>query len=217
VDEPTGGSSAAGNGGVPQPLPRDTEFQLGHEFEGLCERAKNAIEVNLGHSPEAFVRAAQCQISGAEPDAGTVSELSEQLRTVAHVRRVDVVRTLCLRAGRTCVLNYSDPWQQQVDLTAACVRKGTRDLGAVLMYWSECPTGVNCGLDWANTHAPGMSTRSPLLGFDQTSAVTLAKLRESFARDLGEDPFLVVDRLLSGSGNERRGRRAISMEHVSGR
>lgn len=111
------------------------------------------------------MRAAQCQINGSEPDPATVSEFSEQLRTLEYVRRVDVVRTLCMRASRSCILHYTDPWQAQVDLTAACQRKGTRDLGAVLMYWSECPSGVNCGLDWANTHAAGMASPSTLLGW----------------------------------------------------
>jgi Domain of unknown function (DUF5010) len=160
--EPSGGTGVGGS--AMQPLPQDTDFQLRPEWDGPCEKT-NAVDVNLGNAPEAFVRAAQCQINGSEPDAATITELSEQLRTVEFVRRVDVVRTLCTRAARSCILNYTDPWQQQVDLTAACQRTGTRDLGAVLMYWGECPGGVNCGLDWANTHAAGMSTPSQLLGY----------------------------------------------------
>lgn len=163
VEASRGGSSGGGSASA-GPLPQDTEFELRAEWDGPCERT-NTVDVNLGNAPEAFVRAAQCQINGSEPDAATVTELAEQLRTVEHVRRVDVVRTLCTRAARSCILNYTDPWLQQVDLTAACVRRGTRDLGAVLMYWGECPGGVNCGLDWANTHAPGMSTQSQLFGY----------------------------------------------------
>lgn len=158
------GSSAAGGGSSPVALPQDTDFQLTPEHDGPCER-KLVVDVNLGHAPEAFVRAAQCQIDGTEPEAATLMELAEQLRTHNHVRRIDVARTLCQRAGKTCSFHYSDPWQQQVELTTPCVRKGTRELGAVLMYWSQCPTGVNCGMNWANTHAPGMSTESPLLAF----------------------------------------------------
>ena len=154
---PSGGTG----GSAMQPLPQDTEFELRPEWDGPCERA-NAVDVNLGNAPESFVRAAQCQISGSEPDAATVTEFSEHLRSVEHVRRVDIVRTLCTRASRSCILNYTDPWLAQVDLTTRCLRKGTRELGAVLMYWSECPSGVNCGLDWANTHASGMGAPSAL-------------------------------------------------------
>jgi hypothetical protein len=169
ADDPSGGSGngaggagAAGTGSGP--LVRDVEFMLRPEFDGPCERA-TIVDVNLGNEPEAFVRAAHCQINGSEPDGALVDDLSNQLRTLEHVRRVDVVRTLCTSAARTCSLQYSDPWTQQVELTAACQRKGTRDLGAVLMYWSECPGAVNCGMNWANTHAYGMARTSPLLGF----------------------------------------------------
>lgn len=165
---PRGGSSGVGGMAPMGPLPQDTDFVLREEWSGPCEKA-NAVDVNLGNAPEVFVRAAACQIDGAEPDQATIDELSMQLRSSSYVRRVDIARTLCKRASKNCVLNYTDPWQQQVDLTAACVRKGTRELGAVLMYWSECPRGVNCGLDWANTHAPGMNVASQLLGFGTTS------------------------------------------------
>ncbi|HEY6078611.1 MAG TPA: DUF5010 domain-containing protein, partial [Polyangiaceae bacterium] len=165
---PGGGNlgGSAGSGEVIGPLPVDTEFTLKPEFDGPCEK-RNSVDVNWGNAPEQFVRAAQCQISGTEPDAATVTELSAQLRTQSHVRRVDVVRTLCMRAGKTCTLSYQDPWQQQVELSAACARKGTRDLGAVLMYWSQCgpSNGVNCGMDWANTHSPGMNRPHQLLAF----------------------------------------------------
>jgi hypothetical protein len=161
ADEDSSGGSAGNDG---QPLPVDTEFQLRADFDGPCAESA-VIDVNLGNEPEAFVRAAHCQITGTEPDAGTVEELSSQLRTIESVRRVDVVRTLCQGAARSCSLSYSDPWAEQVELSAPCVRKGSRDLGAVLMYWSECPGGVNCGMDWANTHAPGMNQASPLFAF----------------------------------------------------
>jgi hypothetical protein len=155
---PSGGSG----GGAAQPLPQDTDFALRPEWAGPCEQS-DPVDVNLGNDPKVFVRAAQCQINGTEADEATQAEFAEQLRSVEHVRRVDVVRTLCTRAKRNCTLNYSDPWEQEVELTAACKRKGSRELGAVLMYWSECPSGVNCGLDWANTHAAGMGAPSPLL------------------------------------------------------
>jgi len=68
----------------------------------------------------------------------TVTDLSNQLRTVQYARRVDVVRTLCTRASRNCILN-TRTLAGAGRPHRACTRKGTRDMGAVLMYWSECP------------------------------------------------------------------------------
>jgi hypothetical protein len=161
----------AGSGGAPAAttLPENTEFALAEEFDGPCTRS-DSIDVNLGNAPEAFVRAAHCQVNGTEPAAALVGDWSQKLRTVSYVRRIDVVRSLCEAAGRQCTLSYSDPWQQQVSLTAACQRTGTRDVGAVLMFWSDCPNRANCTMDWANTHASGMNVRHALFGFGDTAA-----------------------------------------------
>ena len=151
------------------PAPTATpNFQLKAEFAGPCALGKTEIDVNLGNSPESFVRAAYCQINGSEPPADTVTQWAGQLRTVEYVRRVDVVRSLCAAAKRACALTYSDPWVADIPLAPTCTRKGTRDLGAVLMFFSDCPRGVNCGMDWANTHAAGMSAGHPLYGFGTT-------------------------------------------------
>src|SRR5215204_4133147 len=48
------------------PLPEDVEFSLVPEFDGACEK-RASIDVNLGNAPEAFARAAHCQINGSEP------------------------------------------------------------------------------------------------------------------------------------------------------
>ncbi|HVJ18714.1 MAG TPA: DUF5010 domain-containing protein [Polyangiaceae bacterium] len=161
--------SGSGGGASTPDLPENAEFALGAEFDGPCERS-DAIDVNLGNAPESFVRAAYCQVNGVEPDAAVVSDWSQKLRTVAYVRRVDVVRSLCEAAARTCTLSYSDPWQEQVSLTASCQRTGTRDVGAVLMFWSDCPNGANCTMDWANTHTSGMNARHALFGFGDVAA-----------------------------------------------
>ena len=140
-------------------------FQLRAEFTGPCARAPAEIDVKLGNSPDAIVRAAYCQINGAEPPADTVTQWAGQLRTAGYVRRVDVVRSLCQAANHSCALSYSDPWVADIPLEPVCTRKTTRDLGAVLMFFSDCPGGVNCGMDWANTHATGMNVAAPLLAF----------------------------------------------------
>jgi hypothetical protein len=152
----------------PKPLPENVDFQLQPELTGPCQ-AQGSIDVNLGHEPEAFVRAAYCQINGTEPSPDLVTSWSAQLRTQGWVRRIDVVRSLCNAAGKTCGLAYSDPWQEQVLLTTPCVRKTKRDVGAIMMFFSVCPGGVNCALDWANTHVNGMASPHPLYAFGQAT------------------------------------------------
>ena len=80
VDDEEGEAGSGGSGGSGlQPLPKDTDFVIRPEWEGPCETAK-IIDVNLGNAPESFVRAAQCQIAGSEPDPATIDELAGQLR-----------------------------------------------------------------------------------------------------------------------------------------
>jgi hypothetical protein len=153
-----------GPAAAPASLPENTEFRLVAEFDGPCEK-RTAIDVNLGNEPESFVRAAHCQITGEEPTTDVVATWSERLRTDEWVRRIDVVRTLCDEAQRDCPLSYSDPWREQVLLTTPCTRKTARAVGAAMMFFSECPDGVNCGMDWANTHVSGMQSPHALYAF----------------------------------------------------
>jgi hypothetical protein len=146
------------------------EFVPRPEFAGPCAATQGAVDVDLGNAPEAFVRAAYCQVNGSEPPAAVVDMWTMQLRTVPYVRRIDVVRTICRDAGRTCTLSYSDPWATDVPLDAPCRRKTNRDMGAVFMFFSECPGGTNCAMDWANTHAAGMAAPAPRLAFGTAAA-----------------------------------------------
>jgi hypothetical protein len=145
-------------------------YALRPEWSGPCVASPGAIDVNLGNSPESFVIAAFCQITGTQPPADTVDGWANQLRTVDTVRRVDVVRTLCKQAGRDCALFYSNPWTTEVLPTATCARKTTRDVGAVMMFFFDCPGGQNCGMDWANTHAWGMLASDATYGFGSEAA-----------------------------------------------
>ncbi|HVR60293.1 MAG TPA: DUF5010 domain-containing protein [Polyangia bacterium] len=166
-----GAGGAAGGPVAPLPDPTATpSFVPQPEFAGPCARASGAIDVNLGNSPEGFVRAAFCQVSGSEPPPDVVTRWADQLRTVEYVRRIDVVRSLCADAGRPCAFNYGDPWQADLPLSPVCTRKGARDVGSVLMFFSDCPNGVNCGMDWANTHPHGMRAEHPLFAFDPAPA-----------------------------------------------
>jgi len=140
------------------------------DFTGPCVRAAGAIDVNLGNAPEAFVRAAHCQVNGTEPPAALVETWAAQLRTVTYVRRIDVVRTFCKEAARSCALVYSNPWATEAELIARCQKKASRDLGAVFMFFSDCPGRVNCEMDWANTHSLGMASPHPRFAFGTSSA-----------------------------------------------
>jgi hypothetical protein len=138
-------------------------FRLKPEWQGPCART-DTVDVNLGNAPEAFVRAAHCQITGREPPHDVVASWSNRLRQDAHVRRVDVVRSIAADAKREIKLSYSDPWASQPELLDAPARRSKRDIGAVLMFFFHCPGGTNCDMSWANTHAVGMDAQHPLLG-----------------------------------------------------
>lgn len=162
----TGGTSNPSGGSSPM-MPTGTtlgsSFTLRAEFTGPCTKT-NAIDINLGNSPDNFVRAAYCQVNGSEPD-DAAKAMAAQLTSTSFTRRIDVAQTFCNNANRKCTWAFSDPWTTQVDLTTPCTRSGTRDLGAVLMFFNQCPNGTNCSLTWSNTHAEGMFSQSPLLSF----------------------------------------------------
>jgi hypothetical protein len=149
-----------------------SRFPLKPEFRGPYKQ-RECIDVNLGNAPEAFVRAAYGQISGRIADDGIVRLWADRLRREARLRRIDVIYALLKESGRGNIpLEYSDPWQHPVELLDRQKprKKTKRDIGAVMMYFFNCPGGVNGGMDWANTHAPGMAQPDTLLGFGANKA-----------------------------------------------
>src|SRR5262249_247483 len=138
-------------------------FQLKPEWEGPCERA-DPVDVNLGNAPAAFVRAAHCQMPGQPAPDDCVAKWTGRMGDEYYVRRIDVVRSLCTEHKRECKLSYSDPWVDQPELGGPPERHTKRDVGAVLMFFFDCPGKTNCSMDWANTHAPGMNGPVPSLG-----------------------------------------------------
>jgi Domain of unknown function (DUF5010) len=140
-----------------------TPFALKPEWDGACART-DMVDVNLGHSPEAFVKAAYAQITGRTAPDEVVALWAGRLCNGGHVRRVDVVRALAAEHGRRVELSYSDPWRSHPELFGAPERLTKRDVGAVFMFFFDCPGGVNCGMDWANTHALGMDRPHALYG-----------------------------------------------------
>lgn len=144
---------------------------LRDEWDGPYSAA-TTIDVNAGHTPETFLRAAWWQIRGEEIEPELSAEWSKRLRDEGRLRRIDVVHALCKIAGREDVpLSYSDPWVGRFDPpTPSTPKRGTRDIGAVLMFFFNCPGGVNCGMEWANNHVRGMETPSPDLAFGTNAA-----------------------------------------------
>jgi hypothetical protein len=135
------------------------------EWNGPCVRC-DVIDVDLGNAPEAFVRAAWCQVYGSEAPAAQVQAWAAKLRADKRLRRVDLVRTFLAAARRAAKLKYSSPWvEAAIPACAPCQKKAKRDIGAVLMFFFHCPGGTNCGMDWANSHAFGMAEADPALGF----------------------------------------------------
>src|SRR4051812_25076743 len=93
-------------------------FKLKPDFDGACTRA-DVVDVDLGHTPESFVRAAHCQVTGHPAPPAVVETWTQKMRDDYYVRRIDVVRSLCAQSKRECKLAYSDPWVAQADLTGA--------------------------------------------------------------------------------------------------
>ncbi|HEY1536407.1 MAG TPA: DUF5010 domain-containing protein [Polyangiaceae bacterium] len=177
----TGDSAAAGAPGATGVVV-GTDFELRPDFDvSTCAKAPR-IDVNLGNTTDSFVTAAYCQINGTPPPANVKAQWVTQLTTVSYVRRIDVVLSLCKAASVNCSLNYSDPWLTQADLTEPCMRSGMRDVGAVLMFFNDCPGGVNCTMDWANTHAEGMAAASALLSFGAVPSGVYAPKNPGFWR-----------------------------------
>ncbi len=171
----------AASGGPKDAAPTYGAFQLKPDFAGPCARAE-VVDVDLGHLPESFVRAAYCQVTGLAPTADVVNSWARRMRDAYYVRRIDVVRSLCAEHKRECKLAYSDPWVSQVELTGAPERRTKRDIGAVFMFFFDCPGGTNCGMDWANTHAPGMDGPSTLFGMKAGESAPYHPSRPGFWR-----------------------------------
>jgi hypothetical protein len=142
-------------------------FALKPEWQGPCHQSP-VVDVNLGHSPEAFVRAATCQLTGKEPAADLVQSWAARIRSEKSLRRVDVVRSLAAAAGvQALKLSYSSPWVNDPELAPAPPHDHKRKIGAVTMFFFNCPGGVNCGMDWANNHAAGMAVPTSTLAWDK--------------------------------------------------
>jgi len=146
--------------------PNARPFVLRPDWNGQVQQ-REVVDVNLGHTPESFVRAAHAQITGVPAPDALVRRWAGELRVNPRLRRVDLVRLLAKESDRACQLSYGDPWQAHPELDGAPERGTARKVGAVFMFFFNCPGGTNCGVDWANTHALGMDRPHPLYGFER--------------------------------------------------
>lgn len=106
-------------------------FVLRPDWNGQIQK-RDVVDVNLGHTPESFVRAAHAQITGEAAPEALVKRFARELRTNPGLRRVDLVRLLASESGRDCELCYGDPWQAHPQLLGAPERRTKRQVGAVL-------------------------------------------------------------------------------------
>ena len=160
-----------------------TVFQLKPEWAGPCQ-ASASVDVNLGNSPENFIKACGCQINGSVPAAQFVTQWAQRLRTDPRLRRVDVVRSFMQAAHKQLPLTYSDPWANDPELPPRAPRRTGRDIGAITMFFFHCPGGVNCGMDWASAHVDGMQTPSPMLAWNGQPGYYVASNPGFWTREL---------------------------------
>lgn len=151
------GNNAAEAGRAPE---RKDDFILKPEWSpGSFSKdfvpGKN-VDVNLGHSQQENIKALWFQLTGALPSEEEVAKWGKLLNENPRMRRIDLAVRMSESLGKTPVYSYGDPWQGQPRLLSAPEKKVKRDMGAVLMFFFNCPGGVNGKMSWANNHAPGM-------------------------------------------------------------
>lgn len=140
----------------PEPLPQDT--------------TPPTLDVNLGESPEDFVAACWAQLSDTVLSPAERKTWAAKLETPAAPRRIDLALLLAEKAGVKPAITYSDPWQRQIDLAGAPLRKVKRQVGAVMMFFFTSPNNPNGSIHWCNNHATGMDQPSEFYGFGSEKA-----------------------------------------------
>src|SRR5205809_727915 len=62
------------------------QFQLKPDFSGPCTKA-DVVDVNIGNTPETFIQAAHCQVTGQAAPAPVVDLWAKRMRDEYYVRR----------------------------------------------------------------------------------------------------------------------------------
>jgi len=124
-----------------------------------------ALDINLGESPADFAAACWLQLKGAPLSEAGRQAWAAKLGTPEAPRRIDLALLMAKEARVSPRILYSDPWQEQVPLEGAPARKVKRQIGAVMMFFFECPNPLNGSVHWCNNHVAGMELPSPIYGF----------------------------------------------------
>jgi hypothetical protein len=154
--------------GAPEFTPIST-FLLNPEVN-LSELQKSErVDVNLGHSPEVFIKALWKQFTGELPSAALVENYKGKFRSGKIPRRIDLAIELAQETGADPLWTYTDPWREQLVLEPSQGKALARDIGAVFMFFFTSPEAPNGGPGWANNHVPGMREPNPLYQFTSSS------------------------------------------------
>ena len=140
-----------------------SKFTLKPDDAFTCSR-RDPIDLNTGRDPREAVRRLYCQITGKEPPA-VAADYAERLEKDPNMRRIDVALHICNDVGRLCDFVYPSPWERNLSLSLPeCERRSARDVGAVLMFFFDCPGRTNCEKHWANNHVYGMDAATLMNG-----------------------------------------------------
>jgi hypothetical protein len=155
------------------------------------------VDLNLGENPDEFLDALWRQLLGAEIPLEIKEKISKEWEQRYKWRRIDVALALAKEAGVKVSFEYSDPWVDQPELIAPFHKTSKRELGAVCMFFFNCPDGVNGKMSWANNHAPGMKFPDDLLKLDDSDSGYLTPKNKGFwAMELRDATYAGLDFLL---------------------
>jgi hypothetical protein len=174
-------------------------FVLKPDWNGQIQR-REVVDVNLGHTPETFVRAAHAQITGQPAPDALIKRWARELRTNPRLRRIDLVRLLAKEADRSLELSYGDPWQAHPELHGAPERGTQRQVGAVFVLSFNGPGEATRTVDWASSHALGMDRAHELYGFERGERGYYVPSEAGFwRRELSDAQWAGLDFLLLSS------------------
>jgi hypothetical protein len=135
-------------------------------FLNLLSTGESYVDVDLGNTPFTFAKSLWYQLTGELPTESQLEQWIQFQKSPIGKRRIDLAVSMASSFGKSPRYIYSDPWQMQQEAGRYQQKKVKRALGAVLMYFFNCPKDtVNSKPAWANNHVPGMTEASTLLGF----------------------------------------------------
>ncbi len=126
------------------------------------------LDVNVAETLERRIEAIFLQVTGASPSKEDLEKWNSAAGANPRWRRIDLAMGIAQSLGRNPKYVYSDPWNFQPRLLSAPDRRLKREIGAVCMFFFNCPDGhVNSRPSWANNHVPGMDRPAEILKMDE--------------------------------------------------